>query len=385
MRKSIYLFGVLLIFSIVLFAAGILTSEHEKHRWVFVYYMSYDNDLNAHGQKILSELAKGIKSKDIAVVTQADFSDLKGMKRIELYSTNGKSVKRKESSVKSENSTDPNELVNFFDWVRNNWKADNYCIVFLDHGGSLNNMCRDDRPTYNQQENWKVSSEGKWLPSSEVGKIVADFNRSVDGKVRLLFLQQCGRGSIQNLYSFIDTSEYIMASPVIVGAPNTYYAQTLRAVSNDFNLTGDAIAKTIMREDRDYTIYTLLDCNELKNLPEKLAPVLGAFAKGKNLSLPKQCKPLFDNKDEKFYDLNSYFEALGSANEIGEKELQTFFDWCDNKLIVSKQINVNSERPLDESWQSGLSIFVPSEEEQRSRYDFLSLYKNTNLKEILRP
>ena len=127
--------------------------------------------------------------------------------------------------------------------MRKKWIAKNYCIVFLDHGGKLNHMCLDRKPSGNRNSRGQ-SGSGKWLRASEAAEIVASFNRKTDLKVRLLFLQQCGRATIQNLYNFTDAAEYIMASPLIVGAPNTYYTKTIAAVSRDPNITGEILAAT---------------------------------------------------------------------------------------------------------------------------------------------
>lgn len=371
----------LLVLLILLLGAGLFLLQQEKtYDWVFVYFMSYDNDLSGVGPGILRDLQQGVVNSKIAVVTQADFSNNKGMKRIALYRTLGLS-RRKETSLNSEDSADPNQLKQYFQWVRENWKAHNYCIVFLNHGGRLNSMCKDDRPFQDQDKNKQFAS-GKWLPATEVGKITADFNRDVDGKVRLLFLQQCGRATIQNLYNFTDAAEYILASPVIVGVPNTYYTQTIKAAADDPNITGIILAQTIMQEDRDYTLYALIDNKELKKLPDRLAPVFDSFMQNSVLNPPQSCLPIFEFEEEKFYDLKNYFQTLSSANnDIAGKELRIFFDWCDNNLIVSKQLK--NYMPLAESSRSGLSIYIPSSQDDIGRYNFLPLHQQTNLQRLL--
>ena len=368
---------------VLLIGGGLFLLHQEKtFDWVFIYYMSYDNDLSGIGPGILRDLQKGIVNSKIAVVTQADFSNNNGMKRIALYRCFGIS-RRKEASLESEDSADPNQLKEYFQWIQEDWKANNYCIVFLNHGGRLNSMCLDDKPFLNQSKNKQFAS-GKWLPATEVGKIVADFNRNMDGKVRLLFLQQCGRATIQNLYNFTDAAEYILASPVVVGAPNTYYTKTIKSAADDPNMTGVNLAKTIMQEDKHYTLYTLFDNKELKKLPEKLTPVLNSFIQNSTLNPPQSCVPIFEyKKEENFYDLKNYFEALSLVNhETADKELRAFFDWSDNHLIVSKQFK--NYMPLAESSRSGLSIYIPSDQKDIERYDYLPLYQQTNLEDVMK-
>ncbi|MBW7989031.1 MAG: hypothetical protein FVQ84_03290 [Planctomycetes bacterium] len=378
MRNNRY--GIKLCLSVLLLLLlgfALINPKANLYEWVFVYYMSYDNDLNPFGKVILSDLTKGIVNSKVAVVVQADFIGNKGMKRIALYQANGK-PRRKEIILKSEDSADENELRKYLNWVRKKWNAKNYCIVFLDHGGTLNHICLDRKPFRNHSENKRFVS-GKWLRAAEVGEIVADFNQKADGKVRLLFLQQCGRAAVQNLYSFVDTAEYILASPLKVDAPNTYYTKTLASVARDPNITGEILAETVMREDEHYTLYTLISNKELKKLPEKLTPVLKSFGQKSSLNRPNSCRSLFEFESERFYDLMYYLQALNSANnDIAGKELSSFLNWSQNHLIVSKAF----KRP--DSSYSGLSIYVPSSKNEITRYGFLPLYQQTDLEHIMK-
>jgi len=382
MRKyTSYLRFWLLILFILLFGKVLLFSNANVYDWVFVYYMSYDNDLSSYGEVILRDLSDGLSNSKVGIVVQADFIDSSGMKRISLYHTNGK-MHRKETAVRSEDSADEAELRKYLDWVRRKWRTKNYCLVFLDHGGKLNQMCKDLKPFRNQNKNRQFSS-GKWLNASETAEIVESFNQKVDHKVRLLFLQQCGRATIQNLYSFVDSAEFIMASPVGIGAPNTYYTKTIASVSHDPNITGEILAGTIMREDEHYTLYTVISNEELKKLPEKITPLLKAFERASALNCPESCLPLFEYEDEKFYDLKSYFYAFSSTNEnVAGRELDSFFDWCESSLIVSKSIR--DPNSTVESSYCGLSINVPSSSDAGTSYNFLPLYRQTDLEHILK-
>jgi hypothetical protein len=243
-------------------------------------------------------------------------------------------------------------------------------------------MCKDNKPFRDRKRNRQFGS-GKWLRGSDVGEIVAGFNQKTDRKVRLVFLQQCGRAAIQNLYNFVDAAEYIMASPLVVGAPNTYYTKTIASVAQDPNVTGEILAETIMREDEHYDLYTLISNKELKKLPEKLAPVLKSFGRASALHQPKSCPYLFESEGEKFYDLKSYFYALNSTNNnIAGKELDSFFDWCENSLVVSKAVR-EPESTVEPSY-SGLSIYVPSSPDVGIDYSFLPLHQQTDLDRIMK-
>ncbi len=359
----------------------LIPSNANVYEWVFVYYMSYDNDLSPFGEVILRDLRNGLSNSKIAVVVQADFIDSKGMKRIGLYLADGK-THRKETILRSEDSADEAELRKYIKWVRKKWVAKNYSIIFQNHGGKLNHMCLDQKPSRDHNKNKQFGS-GKWLRASEAAKVVASFNQEAGRKVRLVFLQQCGRATIQNLYNFVDAAEYIMASPLIVGAPNTYYTKTIASVAQDPNITGEILAATIMQEDEHYTLYTLISNKELKRLPEKLAPVLKSFGRASALYQPKSCPHLFEYESEKFYDLKSYFQALNSANNnIAGKELDSFFDWCQGRLIVGKAVR-ETESTVEPPY-SGLSIYVPSSPNANTSYSFLPLHQQTDLEHTMK-
>jgi hypothetical protein len=174
-----------------------------------------------------------------------------------------------------------------------------------------------------------------------------------------------------------------MASPLAVGAPNTYYTKTIESVVQDPNITGKTLAGTIMREDEHYTLYTLISNDRLRRLPEKLKPALKAFGRASALNRPRSCLPLFEHEGEKFYDLKSYFYALSSVNNnIAGKELDSFFDWCESSLIVSKA--VREPDSAAESSYCGLSIYVPASPDASTAYSFLPLYQQTELEHTLK-
>ena len=370
----------LLLLLLPLFGIVRLHLNTNVYEWVFVYYMSYDNNLSSYGEVILSDLGKGLSNSKVAVVVQADFIDSKGMKRISLCYADGK-THRKETVLRSEDSADEAELRKYLEWVRKKWVAENYCIVFLNHGGKLNQMCKDVKPFRNYSKNRQFSS-GKWLDASEAAKIVESFNQQVDRRVRLLFLQQCGRATIQNLYNFVDSAEYIMASPLVVGAPNTYYTKMIASIAKDPNITGKVLAENIMQEDEHYTLYALISNRGLKRLPEKLSLALKSFRRASALNCPESCLPLFEHEGEKCYDLKAFFNALNSINEnIADEELDSFFDWCEGSLIVSRAIREH-DSSVGPSY-CGLSVYVPSSPDAVASYSFLSLYQQTDLEHIL--
>jgi len=111
--------------------------------------------------------------------------------------------------------------------------------------------------------------------------------------------------------------------------------------------------------------------------------VLKSFGRVPALYRPESCLHLFEYESEKFYDLKSYFYALNSANDnIAGEELDSFFEWCQGSLIVSKAVR-EPNLPA-EPFYCGLSIYVPSSPNADTSYSFLPLYQQTELEHTMK-
>src|SRR6202043_3004350 len=140
-----------------------------------------------------------------------------------------------------------------------------------------------------------------------------------------------------NLCNFINSAEYIMASPFTVGAPNTYYTKLFESVSNELDKSGSDIAKIIMQEDQDYALYTLVNSKELANLPNKLAPLNKSLLSFANLKLHKPMLAVFQCEDEVNYDLESFFNSIRPRNNSKvSSQIDEFFVFYEDRLIICK-------------------------------------------------
>lgn len=349
----------------------------QKYDWVFIYYMSYDNDLDYCGEIILKELGHGVINSNIAVVVQADFNDSHGMRRISLRHVNDE-LHEEEHVLESEDSADEEEYRKYLQWVQNNWIAENYAIIFLDHGGALNDMCFDEKPFKDEEQNRKFAPSGKWLNAMKIGEICRKFNQDIGQKVKLLFLQQCGRGSLQNLYNFVNSATYIMASPLTVGAPNTYYTPMLQQVIKNPNITGIELAQLIMEEDQHYTMYTLINNTELQQLPDKLQQVFNVLPNTQVPKIRESLTTVFRFNDETNYDLQTFLVGIKtSQSDILAQAIDKFSEWYEQKLIVAKHTKEGRNVQL-----SGLSLYIPLSRKQLQRYSFLPLHQQTDIEKI---
>ena len=343
----------------------------KRWKYALVYYMNYDNNLEPCGRPILDMLGRGVVSDDVVVTCQADFTDREGLRRYVL--TKGKEEVER---LAGEDSAATSTLRDYLAWVRDRFPAERYAVIFLDHGGRLGEMSSDEKP--------EQPDGPKWLEVVETAKACAEWRRTLQGSVELLFLQQCGKGTLENYHAFRETAKVVMGSQTIVGAPNTYYEAVLKAVCAEPTLDGEALATKIREGDAPnmFTTYTTVREAALAELPARLEPVLAPLLAREQLALPARLRPCFDMApDEVFYDAKALLEGLYAANELDAAPLADLFAWLERELLAGHRV---SPRRVDVggTW-CGLSIFVPLSAQARARYPHYPIFQETKLDELM--
>lgn len=344
-------------------AAG-QSTEDAKLEWTVLYVMSYDNNLDHCADPINQGLERGAINDKVAVAVLEDRLGQDGLKRI-VYRNKTKTVEK----LDSEDITSPEGLKAFLEWGQKSLPAKRYALVFLNHGGRLNQMCVD-----NYTGN---SRRPKWMSAFHAGPVIRGWSAGLkDAKLELLFLQQCGRGSIENLFNFRDCADYVLASQLVVGAPNTYYAATVQGLCKKPAVTGEQLGRTIMELDRHYTTYVLVNGRKLSEFGSKIRPVVKAFTSKDKLNRPENLRQCFDAGDERNDDLKAFLSKLSEANDgAAKKEIEAFTTWMDEELITSHRFR----RPRDAQrlgW-TGLSTYRCASPRLFSRYAKLPIYTKT--------
>ncbi len=111
------------------------------------------------------------------------------------------------------------------------WKAKNYAIVFLNHGGTLNQMCFEE-------------SSGKWMDALMAAEISAAFQQQQRRKGAPGLSAAMRTGLLENTFSFAEAAEYTLVSPLKLGAPNTYYSEMLHTVGRPAGVSGADVASS---------------------------------------------------------------------------------------------------------------------------------------------
>jgi hypothetical protein len=276
--------------------------------------------------------------------------------------------------LRTDNSASEEVLSEYLAWVLKAYPARHYAVVFLDHGGCLDEMCLDEWPGENVKK--------RWLSARLVGPVLRKFRKEAPGNVDLLFLQQCGRGSVENLYNFRSAAEVVMASQTNVGAPNTYYESTMKWLATQQKPSGPALARQIMSTDQHFSSYVCVNGEALAELPERLSPVVEALLRDGKFSLKSvtRLQPCYRHEAETNYDLLEWLGSVFKVNDRSEESLELFKKWLREKLIVATVVNPGSGNMI-KGW-CGLALCVPESEEVRGRYPDYPIYRDSRLNEL---
>ncbi len=353
------------------------STRSDQTDWVLIYVMSYDNNLEKCGPVILQGLARGVAGPKTKVIVLSDDTKKTGLVRWVLTHEG-----QTQETLETDDIASPEVIEDYLGWVGREHPAKNYGIVFLNHGGDLDSMCLDEYRGERMRPGW--------LPAHKVGPVLRRFRESAPGKVPFLFLQQCGRGSIDNLYNFHDAADAIVASQLVVGAPNTYYTEVTRWLEKNPEATGAELAQKVMHTDQHFTNYVLVDGAKLAELPKQVDRVVKPLLKkgegDEGLTAPTGLKPCFGGwgrGSETNFDAIKWFEAAYAQNGLegrAARPLERFTEWLRDDLII--ELRTHPRKTAETSELTGLSVWVPMNQRIRKRYQGYPLHADSKIREL---
>ena len=348
--------------------------SHKKlYDWVILYWMPYDNNLSSFVTPILQMLKKGVNSENILVVVQSDFSGEKQLSR-HIISKGKINIQKLDTA----NSGSEEVFAEYIEWAKSQYKAKKWAIVFLGHGGRLDEISPDENPTLGKK------LETKWMNIQKLSNIIADFNREVNNSVELLFFQNCNKGTIEAHYTVRNTAKYTLSSQLTLGAPNYYYESMLEFLGHHPEINGGQLAEKIIEFERSDMYYSYITNNRaVRQLPEKINSLIDSIIlSGIKFIETDELKPYFYVQD-RLVDFILFFETITSKSKVDKQKLNDFISFFKQSVIYRLQKDGTLLTPKPEyKIFSGLGMFFPTNRNELDKYRYLQVFSDLKLVEL---
>ncbi|WP_413160303.1 clostripain-related cysteine peptidase [Capilliphycus salinus ALCB114379] len=347
------------------------------HNWVVLYWMPYDNELMRFGEPILKMLTSGTRDSETLVVVQSDYwGDTKMRRRLLKNGT------IHEIELLEQDSSDVSTFSAYLDWAHQTMTAEHWAVIVVGHGGKINEISPDDGGG-----NWQTRT---WMGVDQFAQAVSYFNRATDGRVELLFFQNCNKATLEVVYEARNCARYTLASQLNLGAPNYYYEGFLSRLKEP-SVDGREAAISIMNSERAdmYHTLTLVDNQVVRQIPEKLSPLVQLIF---NTRLPTIEQPKFSTytySNERHCDALGLLDYLSSRNSQAWDKFTQFTEFLQSSVISHYKTGGEfydrrfRHRATSEKLR-GLSLYFPETSEEISRYSSLALYREVDLVNLYR-
>jgi hypothetical protein len=347
--------------------------EKHSYEWSVLYWMPYDNNLSRFGVPILEMLTRGVQSDNILVV-ESDFSGAKQLSR-NIIAKGKINLQQLETA----NSASEEIFAEYLNWAKSQFQAEKWAIVFLGHGGRLDEISPDEHP---EPGSFSVT---KWMNIYKLSQIISNFNQELDNRVELVLFQNCNKGTIEAHYTFRDTAKYTLSSQLVLGAPNYYYESLFEFLGRHPEINGGQLAEKIMEFERSdmYHSYTVTNNFAVRELPAKINPIIEEIISDNTDNIKIGEIKSYNYIGDRFVDVVLFFEALANQSGADKQKCQYFVDFVKESMIHKFYPNGNMlQNETDYKNFSGLGIFLPRNRQALEQYRYLPVFSELKLSEL---
>jgi hypothetical protein len=328
-----------------------------RYDWHFLYVMPYDNDLDRCAAPITAALRRGVQRPRVAVSVLYDGVARDGLHRLHLTARGAH-----ETPVDTEDSADPAQVAAFLEAATREAPARRYVLVFLDHGGALDQMGYDERAQ--RSDPGDAGPETRWLSARATGDVVRAWmrgHRLGPAEVPLVFFQQCGRASIEALLHFRGTSEGLLASQRAMAACNTYYEPVLAFAAAHPEASPTALAVAIARSDAQHRSVTLVRTAALDGWNARADALAAALLDRPDAPTHDAVAAIpacFSYGLERNYDLLAVTRAAASGRGPAATDAAAQMErWVRDELVA---VHLRRDGDVEAAGWCGVATHVPS-------------------------
>ena len=366
----------IVVFSIVL--SLLLFINRGKSRTVMIYMVgsNLESDAGLGTVDLQSINYNTAKSEDVNVVLIAggsekwhnDFVSTNETSIFELQNTGFKKVK--EQSV--QNMGDDKAFSDFLTYTYQNYKSDEYELVFWNHGGAIFGSEFDD-----------LSNDNLSLKEISEGLYNSPFK---ENKLETIIFRTCLNGTVEVASVLKDYSNYLVASEEVTLGSNRSsvlnFINDIKKSDSSYNLSmkyinayqkqiSDIKASSL---DTIYSTYSIIDLAKVDELVKSINDFVRDIDVSKNYnSIAKVRSNLYQyaytQSDEPSYDMVDLYNMVYELKDLSKTKAQKVLDNINNTVLYNWATNDQSR---------GMSIYFPFNGSNEVKQSFLSIYKDLN-------
>ncbi len=211
--------------------------------WTFLVYLDGDNSLDSYASMDMQEMEYGLAQGEgpVNVIVQWDRIGDTGTWRYEVQPDTNLSVLNSTlvQTMAEQNMGSPTTLANFITWGKENYPAENYCLVLWDHGSGWDYRTVQEIPVRAICQD--STNGGDWLNLPELKSALA-----TAGDVEILDMDACVMGFAEVCYAMKDYAEYAVVSEDEVPAYGLPYDTVIEWMLDNPTATPEQLASAIV-------------------------------------------------------------------------------------------------------------------------------------------
>ena len=143
-----------------------MMANKSQYDWILFYWMPYDNNLWRCGAPILQMLTRGAQGDNTLVVLVSDLTEEEHLTRRVI--TSGEIAETHQ--LPTADSSNVEIYAEQLEWVKSRYSADRWAVIFLGHGGHLDELSPDERPATGRR------TRIQWMNIVELADVLSSFN-----------------------------------------------------------------------------------------------------------------------------------------------------------------------------------------------------------------
>jgi hypothetical protein len=356
------------------------SNNNPQAEWSFLVYLDADNNLEYFGIDDFLEMATIGSTSKVNIVVQFDripsydtrYDDWTSTKRYLVTKNMVPDISNAIMDIGEANMGDPTTLINFVNWAKNNYPANNYCLVLWDHGSGWRNQGKEVVKSVCDDY-----TSGDTLELSELKNALSQITSGGSDKIELIGFDACLMQMIEVAYELFDYCDYMTGSEEVEPAAGWVYDDIFSSLINNPTMSPETLGGVIVNSYDSYTLSTL-NLDFLEDVADEVSD-LGSILQDDSFksNIQKAIRDVETYQDYDFVDLYHFADLLQFYINDGEvdSKTQTIMNKINN-LVTSEKHTANYQN------SHGISIYVPYNTYNED-YEYIDFSQDTYWDEFL--